>query len=275
MSRRRRSKRAHKAERLVFNWTLSQRSIGVSLAAIALVAVALVGGLLFRNLSSGGGAPAEPRTAAIVDQLSEHDPNPAFAAAATDMLEDAGYVVGYYPSEEVTVDFYRELPTHGHDLIVLRSHSTQVRKVWRDEMVDEVVIFTTEPYSPAGCYEDQKAQRLAGVRYHEGGDPYFGIRAEFIRTAMQGSFEDATIILMGCDGLESPTTAQAFLDKGASAFVGWTDAVSGSHSDAATERMLELLLLDGLTTEDAVSQTAAELGPDPSGAELRVLIAGG
>lgn len=246
------------------------------LATSALVAVALVVGLLFCNLSSGGGPPAEPRTAAIVDQLSERDPNPGFVAAATEMLEGAGYVVDYYPGEEITVSFYRELPTHDHDLIVLRSHSARLRKIWRYELVDEVVIFTSEPYRPRGWYEDQKAQRLAKMRYHEGGEAYFGIRAEFIRTAMPGEFEDATIILMGCDGLESQTTAQAFLDKGASAFVSWTGAVSGSHSDAATERMLELLLVEGLDTVDAVERTVAEVGPDPVfGAQLRILIEGG
>ena len=262
MGRRARQSRIKRSRRL-------RRLVAIVLASVALICTSLAAALLVTGLA---GSPRPLKTAAIVDQLSERDPNPAFAATVTEMLKAAGYVVDYYPGEEITVGFYRVLPTHGHDLIVLRSHSARLRKVWQGELLDEVVIFTTEPYDLTSYRDQRGRERLAKVSYHKGGNEYFGIRAEFIRAGMRGEFEGATIILMGCDGLESQTTAQAFLDKGASAFVSWTGAVSGGHSDAATERMLELLLLDGLTTEDAVVRTAAELGPDPpSGAELRVL----
>jgi hypothetical protein len=93
---------------------------------------------------------------------------------------------------------------------------------------------------------------------------------------MQDSFDKTLIVMMGCDGLRSQRTAQAFLDKGASAFVSWTRRVSASHTDATTLRLLEKVLVEGLPVGDAVAQTAAELGPDPSyGAELRVLPDGG
>ena len=47
--------------------------------------------------------------------------------------------------------------------------------------------------------------------------------------------------------------------------------MSAAHNDTGTERLLEHLLVDGLTPGEAVAQTAAEVGPDPSyGAELRV-----
>jgi len=72
--------------------------------------------------------------------------------------------------------------------------------------------------------------------------------------------------------LRSQRIAQAFLDKGGSAFVGWSQAVSASHTDAATLRLLDMLLTGGLPVADAVAQTAAEVGPDPAyGAELRIL----
>jgi hypothetical protein len=54
--------------------------------------------------------------------------------------------------------------------------------------------------------------------------------------------------------------------------VSWSRRVSASHTDAATQRLLEKLLVDGLPVGEAVAQTAAEVGPDPLyGAELRVL----
>jgi len=261
MGRRARAKRLKQGRRL-------RRLAAVLLVGLAVVCTSVPAALLLSGLAGGSSGP---KTAAIVDQLSEHAPNPAFVAAATEMLQEAGYVVEYYPSQEVTVDFYRELPSHRHDLIVLRSHSSLLRKVWRGEQLNEVVIFTSEPYNPTR-YRDEAEAGLAKVRYHEGGDAYFGVRAHFVTSSMRGGFEGATIILMGCDGLQSQTTGQAFLDKGASAFASWTDSVSGSHSDAATERLLQLMLIEGLPTVDAVVRTDAELGPDPSsGAELRVL----
>jgi hypothetical protein len=274
MSRRRRSKRRQKSG-LPFGWLLSRRTVAVSLATVALLTVALVGVLLLRNLSSGGGPSPVPK-AAIVDQVSVYDANPEFIAAATELLKGAGYAVDYYPGEEVTVGFYRELPTHGYDLIVLRSHSSVLREAWAGEELNEVAIYTSEPYSPGEWYEDQKAQRLAKVRYHEDGEEYFGIRAEFVRTGMEGDFEDATIILMGCDGLTSEATAEAFVERGAKSFVSWTDAITWEHSDAATERLLRHLLIDKVTTVEAAARTMAELGPDPVfGAYLRILTRGG
>ncbi len=93
---------------------------------------------------------------------------------------------------------------------------------------------------------------------------------------MRGDFDGTTIVMMGCNGLSSVNaTARAFLLRGAESFVSWDDLISWGHSDAATERLLDLMLIEGLDTADAVAQTAAELGPDPYfGAELRVLTDG-
>ena len=78
--------------------------------------------------------------------------------------------------------------------------------------------------------------------------------------------------MMGCDGLNTQTTAQALLDKGAKAFVSWSKPVSATHTDSSTRRLLENLLIEGLPVGEAVAQTAAEVGPDPwYGANLRIL----
>ncbi len=75
----------------------------------ALVLAVAVGGLLIsalliypaasRGLERATGGSAEPKlTAVIVDQLSLTAPNPAFAESTTEMLEEAGYSVAYYPA---------------------------------------------------------------------------------------------------------------------------------------------------------------------------------
>jgi hypothetical protein len=251
-------------------------------AAATLLAAALAGGLgaaalLFTGVLGGGSAG--PKTAAIVDQLSLTQPNPAFAEAATDLLEGAGYTVDYYPGEQVTVDFYRNLPTHGYDLLILRVHSGTVMEVsattGEETEREYVSLFTGEPYDDTK-YRDERypqvqADRVGKAVYYEGASPLFSVALGFIRDSMRGRFDKALVILMGCDGLRSPRTAEAFVEKGASAFVSWSRTVSAAHNDAGSERLLAKLFVDGLTLGEAVAQTNAELGPDPEyGAELRV-----
>jgi hypothetical protein len=207
------------------------------------------------------GSGAGPR-AAIVDHLSLTQPNPAFAETTTELLRQAGYTVDYYPGEQVTVEFYRQLPTLGHELLILRVHSALGRV--GDRLADWVTLFTSDSYDKTRFRTDQTKQRLSMVSYHEGGPQYFGVMPGFIKSSVKGDFEGATIVIMGCDGLSSDSMAEAFVEKGAEAVVAWDGLVSSTHTDTVTERLLQHLLVDGLTLSEAVAQTMAELGPDPS-----------
>ncbi len=247
--------------------------------AVALLAGVIGGGLLVRGLATGGGSSSGPKTAAIVDQLSLTVSNPDFVASATGLLEEAGYTVDYYSGEQVSVDFYRGLPTHDYDLIILRVHAgiTIERDAASGEktQTEYVSLFTGEPYSETGYPEEEKAGRLAEAVYYEGASSLFAITPDFIKHSMGGRFDDTLIVMMGCDGLRSQRTAQAFLDKGVSAFVSWSLPVTASHTDAATQRLLEKLFVQELPVLAAVVQAGAEVGPDPSyGARLRVLTDG-
>ena len=208
------------------------------------------------------GSAARPKMAAIVDQLGLTQPNPAFTETATELLEQARYVVDYYPSEEVTVDFYRNLATHGYGLLILRNHSSVVGTGVR--VTNEVGLQTSEPYSENRHVREQTASQLMVARYHEGGQEYFRITPEFVKSSVKGKLDDTTVILMGCDGLRSDMLAQAFVQKGAESVVGWSSPVGATHTDAATEHLLQHLLIDGLTVQEAVTQTMVEVGPDPT-----------
>jgi hypothetical protein len=219
------------------------------------------------NLAGGGGSPS-PLTAAIVDQLGTTQPNPDFSEAATEMLEQAGYLVDYYPPEVVTVEFYRNLPKGDYDLIVLRTHSTAVISRGEED-VKSISLFSNEPYSLDLYYDEQLAGRIGFAEYQEGGPQYFGITAEFIRSSMKGKFDGATIIMMGCEGLLNDVAAEAFAEKGASNFISWDGLVSAEHTDEATERLLHHLAIESQPAAEAVSLTMAEVGPDPiHGSEL-------
>ncbi len=250
--------------------------IAAVLAVVLLLAAAL-SVLFWGNPLSGG--PAAPARAAIIDQLSLTQPNPDFAEQATGLLQRAGYAVDYYPGEQVTVDFYRDLPARDYRLIVLRTHSalaTEQDPTGKTTDKDYVGLFTSDPYDPTTRSQEEEQGLLGPGHYYDGGQEWFVVGPKFIERSMRGRFDKTSVIMMGCDGLKSPLTAQYFLAKGASAFVSWSKPVSAGHTDAATLRLLEKLLVGAVPIADAVAQTAAEVGPDPAyGAELRVLERGG
>jgi hypothetical protein len=238
-----------------------------ALAALAVSGVAVAGAAVAAVLLLGGGsdeADDGPPRAAIIDQLSVTVPNPEFVENARETLERAGYTIDYYPGEEVTVDFYRRLPRHGYDVLVFRSHADRLQARTREgEQFDEVILFTSEPYDRSKYVSDQAANRLVIARYEREGDPYFGIAPEFIDERI-GSFDGATVIMMGCEGLLSEHTAKAFVERGARTYISWDETVSATHTDAATELLLQHLFLEGQAPAGAVAKTMDEVGPDPT-----------
>jgi len=244
--------------------------IALLIAAAIIIPIVVFTFLTFYRSDESGHQPPPPTMAdstagpraAIVDHLGLTQPNPAFAQTATELLEQAGYAVDYYSGEQATVEFYRNLPAWGHELIILRVHSALGRV--GDRPADWVTLFTSDSYDKTSYRKDQTKQRLSKVSYYQGGPEYFGIMPGFIKSSMKGKFQGTTIIIMGCDGLRSDTMAEAFVQKGAKAVVAWDGLVSPQHTDAAIERLLQYLLKDRLTLQEAVTQTMAEVGPDPS-----------
>lgn len=206
--------------------------------------------------------------AAIVDQLSIFQPNQTFVHEATTLLEDDGFIVDYYKGENVTVEFYRNLPQQGYSLIVLRVHSGI--EYSGNQTTGNVDLFTSEPYD-----EDKAAttyfwevmdNRLVRVFFTEGGPEYFGINPKFVQYSMKGQFNDTTVIMMGCDGLRPgyTTLAEAFVEKGAKVYIGWSGPVTSAHSDRATIYLLQALIVEGETIKNAIIKTMNEVGPDPA-----------
>jgi hypothetical protein len=248
-----------------------------------------------------------PPRAAIVDQLSLTAPNPEFISEAFGLLEQAGYTVDYYPGEEATVRLFRDLPARGYDFVLLRVHSA--RREEADGKTDEAVLFTAElidldyygvvgvPSVAATAIAEAKAEggqgsglslpeerlsqeelaHVSPVFYDPGSGelPFFGLRPAFIEYDLVGTFDaGATLVLMGCDGLRSSELGDAFLARGATTFVSWDRPVSSTHTDAATGKLLERLLIDKAPIDQAVSDTMEDVGPDPvSGSRLSFLSA--
>jgi hypothetical protein len=241
--------------------------------------------------------------AIIVDQLQHTHPNPDFVEEATAILDGAGFSVAYVPGDQVTVDFFRTLPQRQDDLVILRVHSALRQEV--DSPSDDVSLFTGEyvdlrnfelvDVSPAVATAVTEARRRGvepesgvmnasvfdgvvlghiGPVFYEPGEqelPKFGIRPTFFEEAAHGDFDGSTVLVMGCDGLRSDGMAKALIGRGASNVVGWTDAVSAEHTDAATIALLRALYEDARPLSESVDEVMATLGEDPHyGARLRV-----
>jgi hypothetical protein len=207
--------------------------------------------------------------AVIVDQLSLSIPNQTFVQTAKDILTEAGYAVDYHKGEEVTVNFYRNLATHGYKLIILRVHSAL-----GPTGKPPLALFTSELYSTSKYLSEQLYDQVTKVAFNPevygDSNSYFGIMPDFVRYSMNGKFDGAAIIMMGCDGipylggdLRYVGMAKAFVEKGARVFISWSGPVLGSYSDAATIHLLQKLIAEGQMVRRAVEDTMREVGSDP------------
>ncbi len=252
--------------------------------AIVLVGIAAVSGSLFvANMSD---SPAEKLTAneipkaVIIDQLYSDIPNENFHRDATEYLEGAGYEVDIIKTENVTIDFYKKLPSMNYDYVIVRSHGAPDRSDG-----DLVTLFTGEKYQEDKYISDQlfgivkRATPLYTVTYDttnndaewqivndtyrtlsspvrtetSSDNEFFVITPKLIQDATIGNFEGTVFILGGCNTMTSTSMAESLVKKGASSVVGWDDEVTSIQNDLAILALLEQLLVSKSSTPDAVA----------------------
>ena len=80
---------------------------------------------------------------------------------------------------------------------------------------------------------------------------------------MKGSFYKTVIIAIGCASLHTTEMAQAFVEKGAAAYVGWNASLTAFYGDLATLSVINHLLLGNQTIKEAVDAAMIEVGPCP------------
>ncbi|MFC1903017.1 hypothetical protein ACFLX4_03010 [Chloroflexota bacterium] len=211
--------------------------------------------------------PSNPR-AAIINQLSIRYPNQAFIEEITQYLEDCGYAVDTFQGEAVTVDLYRKLPQRQYKLILFRVHSGLLGV--DPKVTEKTWLFTAEPYSELKYVTEQLTDQITYAKTREEYPWLFAVSAKFITDSLDGEFDNTVIIMMGCDGLNFDDLAQAFVDRGASAYVAWDSSVGINYVDGATTALIEQLCSKELTLRAAVTETMKEKGPDPKyGAALK------
>lgn len=192
--------------------------------------------------------------AAIIDQLGEDVQNSDFneTGVVANILKNAGFNVSYHKSESITVNFYKGLAKYNYGIIILRVHSA-MRK---DKAI--VDFFTSEKISEHR-YEDELNNGLLTKGYYswKPGE-FYAVTPKFIEN-LEGCFPKSIVIAMGCNSLNKTCTgmAEAFIKKGAMAYIGWTGLVQPSHTDKETIKLLRML------KNETVSKAVDAVESDP------------
>ena len=224
--------------------------------------------------------------AVIIDQLYEEIPNENFQKKAIEIFEEAGYDVDLVAGQNVTVDFYKNLPSMNYKYIVLRSHA-----IAKQNSDSPVILFTGEKYSteqyiteqlfghimraaPLGTREfnaevpqDNWVTVNSTYRYYEqpakfesyAENEFFAISPKLVDELMVGQFPSSTILLGGCSTLSNPSMAKSLIKRGASEIVGWDDLVGSLENDRALLAVLEETVTNNVKVEDAVNSHMEKL----------------
>jgi len=203
--------------------------------------------------------------AAIVDQLYNIRENQTFIEYTTQELKDYGFEVDVYQGDDVTVDLYRQLPTYGYKFIIFRVHSGLL--VHEKDVGNRIWLFTSEPYDRMRHFFEQLRGQVTIAKTSEDAPSasVFAVGAKFITHGMEERFTNTAIIIMGCNAFDPEDLAQAFIQKGASTYIGWNASVGLSYVDDATTALVEKLFIKELTIAEAVAETMKEKGLDPVG----------
>lgn len=232
-------------------------------SSVALVITAFIAVFLLISPSHDS-INSQKLKAAIIDQLYTHHPGEDFTTKVTQELEGHGFEVDLYQGDEVTVDFYRNLPTYGYKLIVLRTHSGAMYPGSENvEIIQGIYLFTNELYTKTKYLKEQLNDELVPARIVEDSPDFFAIGPEFITNSMKGNFNSTVVIIDGCSCLYNNDLALAFVDKGASTYLAWDATVNLDYVDEATITLIENLCSQALPVKEAVDLTMATEGPDP------------
>jgi hypothetical protein len=236
-----------------------------------LIALAIAGVVVFVRVYAMGQHPTDNTgklKAAIVDQLFSFRENDAFIANVTSELQDYGFEVDLYQGDSIDVNFYRDLPSHGYKLIVFRAHSGILKG--ENQTYYKTTLFTNENYSTWKYVTEQLDDRLFEASIAEGYPWVFSISPKFVSESMTKKFDNTVVIMMGCAGIYLTDLAEAFIGKGASAYLAWDASVELDYVDEATPYLIGQLCSENTTMKEAVDNTMNVIGPDPKhGADLK------
>jgi len=202
--------------------------------------------------------------AAIVDQLYILESNPSFITGATRLLESYGFTVDLWQGSDITVDFYRELPSLGYKFIVFRVHSGLLLSLEEEgiKALPTTYLFTAENYTTTRYITEQLTDKVSNAMMMENFPLVFAVNSAFIEDA-KGEFNNTVVLAMGCESYCYDDMPAAFVEKGASAYLGWNTVVSLEYVDKVMLDLLGNLCTGNVTLAQGIARTMADLGYDP------------
>ena len=235
------------------------------------------------------------KKAVIIDQLHETIPNQYFQNKSVTYLENAGYTVDYILTEQITVDFYKELPEKEYEYIVIRSHGIKGKT---DN--DSARLFTSEKYSDekyildqltgkldkgnffqtqqasmeieiddldslnnGGTIEMRYPLRSSTLEIQDTSQNYFLIGSNAVDSLMSGTFPSSTILLGGCNTMQNSLLAESLIKRGASEVIGWSGFVRSHENDRALLDVLKANLEEDMKLEQAVESFMEDYSQQP------------
>jgi len=199
------------------------------------------------------------KKAVIIDQLYRDIPNPHYQNQTMSYLRDAGYDVDLYTSEDITIDFYKELPSMDYEFILFRTHSLAIygknpsewlfsgEKYSNKVHISETLAGQLSPGVPFIVTEDQTITYSEALK-----ERYFMIGSKFIDESMVGQFPGSVIILGGCETMPHELLAEALVNRGASSVIGWNELINSSKNDRVMTSLLEEILVNGLEIDESI-----------------------
>ncbi len=196
----------------------------------------------------------DPHKAAIIDGLDDREPNSALIKNTMQCLSDAGYTVDIYSGNNVTIDLLQNIG--GYKVLILRLHSVS----WRGGLY----LFSNEKYTKTDYTNEQLTGEVTQAATFDANEiHYFALNSGFLGKNKPDGMNGTTLILMGCDGMASQSSLQAFSGRGVQTYISWDGFVDLSHSDEASLRLVQAIYTEGMVPKAAVDKVNNEIGPDP------------
>ncbi len=215
-------------------------------------------------------SPDKPRPlAAIIDQLDDLIPNKRYQQKSLEYLENAGFDVDLYTTEDITVDFFKNLPSMNYEFIIFRTHSLEIGEDFSDTF-----LFTGEKYdinkyileqlsgqvAKAIPISDQSSDETIENVIADPDAMYFTVGSKLVDELMIGEFPQSVIIIGGCESVRNPDLAKSLLLRGASAVIGWDRSILSTENDRVMLALLEEILINKIGMYDGIDSVMDEFG---------------
>ncbi len=226
-----------------------RRYIKITLISIIVIAVIAIG-VSFKLQYSNNSVSNENRRykAIIIDGLYDSYPNDKLIYYIKDALERKGFAVDMLLGKNVTVDnlqFKLFSLIDDYRIIILRVHGGVIKS--QNNYVGRVGIFTSEPYDPNKHTDLLYMGFLGmGIPFAEPGKKYFVITPLYVLSS-NTRFQGSIIYVSSCYSLSAPDMAEAFIKKGAKAYIGWNNKIDINTADQALKLFVKEFIEENKT----------------------------